>query len=64
MTSSIKLSLIIGAAAIISAFFMGGRFSGVSLPRGDGAGAVVIFDRFTGSAVLCQGSCRPLEYEQ
>jgi len=49
-------AIIIGLALVIAAPLFGCRFTPVGVPNSGGAGYVLIFDRFTGSARFCAPS--------
>jgi hypothetical protein len=58
---NIGTAALLGACIVAAGFLMGGRYQGVSGPRGgDQAPIVYIVDRFTGNVSFCGGMvCRP-----
>jgi hypothetical protein len=58
---TLQAASVLGAAIIIAAFLMGGRFSPIAVTRGNETGYVLITDRYTGSARFCfPNGCRDL----
>ncbi len=50
------VAAIIVVGMIVTGFFIGGRVTATSVVNGGGSGYIVIVDRFTGSAKLCNPS--------
>lgn len=48
-------AVMLGIAIVLGAFLIGGRYQGVSGPRGSEAPLVYVLDRFTGNVWFCGG---------
>jgi len=55
MVNGLKIAVLASIVAIVSAFLIGGRYTAVSGPRGQGLPFVYVIDRFTGSVHFCLG---------
>jgi len=53
---------IIAAGVIVAGFFIGGRYVVTPFAGTPGGASIAIVDRFTGSAIICNGSyCHPAQ---